>query len=200
MNEKFYNLKKEKQDRMINGAMEVFAKNGYQRASTDDMVKVSEVSKGLWFHYFENKMGLYNFVVSYGVKYALLELSLNVEKKEEDFFAICEGIERAKVAMMEKYPYLPLLLLSLLREQEEVALESVRELKEQYLDMLLQLQMQANTDFFRKKEHFSKLMGIIDYTRNGILEEYYYKPVFHKEGYLEEVGQYLRYMKSLTYR
>ena len=39
MNEKFFDLKKEKQDRMINAALKVFAINGYQKASTDDIVK-----------------------------------------------------------------------------------------------------------------------------------------------------------------
>ena len=38
MNEKFFDLKKEKQDRMINAALKIFAKNGYRHASTDDMV------------------------------------------------------------------------------------------------------------------------------------------------------------------
>ena len=69
MNEKFFELKKEKQDRMINGAMKVFARNGYKRASTDDMVKEAGVSKGLWFHYFGNKLGLYDFIADYAVKY-----------------------------------------------------------------------------------------------------------------------------------
>ena len=32
MNEKFFDLKKEKQDRMINGALKVFALNGYKHA------------------------------------------------------------------------------------------------------------------------------------------------------------------------
>ena len=39
MNEKFFDLAREKQDRMINGAIEVFAKNGYKHASTDDHAK-----------------------------------------------------------------------------------------------------------------------------------------------------------------
>ena len=39
MNEKFFDLKKEKQDRMINAALKVFAENGFRRASTDEMVK-----------------------------------------------------------------------------------------------------------------------------------------------------------------
>ena len=46
MNDKFFDLKKEKQDKMINGAMQVFALKGYKLASTDDMVKVAGVSKG----------------------------------------------------------------------------------------------------------------------------------------------------------
>ena len=38
MNEKFFDLKKEKQDRIINGCMKVFAFCGYAHASTDEMV------------------------------------------------------------------------------------------------------------------------------------------------------------------
>ena len=56
MNDKFFDLSREKQDRMINGAIEVFAKNGFKHASTDDMVKAVDVSKGLWFHYFGSKL------------------------------------------------------------------------------------------------------------------------------------------------
>ena len=74
MNEKFFDLSREKQDRMINGAIEIFAKNGYKHASTDDMVKAVGISKGLWFHYFGSKEGIYVFVYDYCVKYMLLEL------------------------------------------------------------------------------------------------------------------------------
>ena len=51
MNEKFFDLKKEKQDRMINAALKVFALNGYRHASTDDIVREAAISKGLLFHY-----------------------------------------------------------------------------------------------------------------------------------------------------
>ena len=49
MNEKFFDLSREKQDRMINGALEVFARNGYKHASTDDMVKAVDVSGFVYF-------------------------------------------------------------------------------------------------------------------------------------------------------
>ena len=46
MNEKFFDLKKEKQDRMINASLKVFAMNGYAHASTDDIVREAGISKG----------------------------------------------------------------------------------------------------------------------------------------------------------
>ena len=61
MNEKFFDLKKEKQDRMINASLKIFALNGYRHASTDDIVAEAGISKGLLFHYFVNKLGLYTF-------------------------------------------------------------------------------------------------------------------------------------------
>ena len=56
MNEKFFDLKKEKQDRMINAALKAFAVNGYKRASTDEIVKDAGISKGLLFHYFDRNI------------------------------------------------------------------------------------------------------------------------------------------------
>jgi AcrR family transcriptional regulator len=47
MNERFFELKKDRQDRIINGAMRIFAQNGYRHASTDEMVAAASISKGL---------------------------------------------------------------------------------------------------------------------------------------------------------
>ena len=38
MNERFFDLNREKQDRMINAALRIFAQNGYRHASTDVIV------------------------------------------------------------------------------------------------------------------------------------------------------------------
>ncbi len=106
MNEKFFDLPREKQDRMINGALEVFAKNGYKHASTDDMVKAVGVSKGLWFHYFGSKAGLYIFTYDYSVKYLLLEISTVIDEGEKNFFELTKQMELAKNRVIRTYPYL----------------------------------------------------------------------------------------------
>ncbi len=86
MNEKFFDLKKEKQDRMINASLKVFAMNGYAHASTDDIVREAGISKGLLFHYFVSKLGLYSFIYDYSIRYVILELTTGVDKEEKQLF------------------------------------------------------------------------------------------------------------------
>ena len=106
MNSKFFDLAKEKQDRMINAALKVFAENGYKGASTDDIVKEAGISKGLLFHYFSNKIGLYTFVYDYSTRYMMLELTSEVDSKETDFFEIYKQMEMAKLQVLKNYPYM----------------------------------------------------------------------------------------------
>lgn len=47
MNEKFYELPPEKQQRIINAGLEVFGAHDYPQASTDDMTAKAEISKGV---------------------------------------------------------------------------------------------------------------------------------------------------------
>ncbi|WP_432764423.1 TetR/AcrR family transcriptional regulator [Hungatella hathewayi] len=55
MNEQFYDLPQEKQMRIINAGLEVFSKNDYKHAVTDEIARKAGISKGLLFYYFHNK-------------------------------------------------------------------------------------------------------------------------------------------------
>lgn len=112
MNVKFFDLKKEKQDRMINGALKVFALNGYQKASTDDIVKEAGISKGLLFHYFGSKAGVYTFMYEYSARYMTMELSRAVNYRETDLFVLMKQIEDAKAVLLRNYPYMQNFLLT----------------------------------------------------------------------------------------
>ena len=86
MNDKFSDLKKEKQDRMINAALKVFAMNGYQKASTDDIVKEAGISKGLLFHYFGSKAGAYTFMYEYSSRFMMMDHERTVSISEQHLF------------------------------------------------------------------------------------------------------------------
>ena len=123
MNEKFFDLKKEKQDRMINAALKVFAENGFRRASTDEMVKEAGISKGLLFHYFISKTGLYEFVFDYSVKYLMMEMTSAVNAQETDYFVIRRQMEKAKTVAMKNFPFMQIFLLRAGQEDVPEAVE-----------------------------------------------------------------------------
>src|SRR5689334_21987970 len=46
-------------DRILDGALEVFARKGYHGASVDDIVRASGTSKGAVYHHFPNKEAVF---------------------------------------------------------------------------------------------------------------------------------------------
>lgn len=198
MNEKFFELKKDKQDRMINGAMKVFARNGYKRASTDDMVKEAGISKGLWFHYFGNKLGLYSFIADYAVKYMNMELAAMSNRHPESYFETTLAIEKTKLAVRKSYPYIPLFLSSLEREKDEEALTVIGEYKDAYRKARLKAYENVNMDNFREEVSMGVLARTMGLTLDGFLREEYEEDTFSEENYKKEVEDYLHMMAALV--
>ena len=196
MNEKFFDLKKEKQDRMINAALKIFAENGFRRASTDEMVKEAGISKGLLFHYFISKTGLYRFIFDYSVKYLVMEMTSSVNVQETDYFQICRQSEKAKLGTMKNFPYMQLFLLRAECEDAPEAVEAVREPAETLLEAY---------DTILKRVDFSGIAGIaserlakiVDYTLNGLLAEMVREPEFNPKVYYKEALRYLEDMEML---
>ena len=111
VNEKFWDLKKSKQDNMINGSLKVFAGSGFRHASTDEIVAEASVSKGLLFHYFYSKAGLYEFLTEYSARFALVELNSGIAKAGPlPYFELQRKITASECSAMRRYPYMFLFL------------------------------------------------------------------------------------------
>ena len=74
MNEKFWALPKDKQDRIINSALEVFAKNEYKKAPMSEIASAANISKSLLFITFTIKKELYLFLYDYAISTQLRKL------------------------------------------------------------------------------------------------------------------------------
>ncbi len=171
MNEKFFDLAREKQDRMINAAIEVFAKNGYKHASTDDMVKTVGVSKGLWFHYFGSKEGIYVFVYDYCVKYMLLELSTIVDENETNYFELMRQIAKTKVKVGRSYPYLTIFLEEAAHEPEQALAVKTAASRQSYEERLDAYLKHAEIDNVSDKGRRERIKKMLEYTISGIIRE-----------------------------
>jgi len=106
MNEKFYALPEEKRLSIINAGFEIFARNDYKKASTDDIAAKAGISKGLLFYYFHNKKTLYMFLFEYAAK-VLTETVVDTHLREiTDFFELFEYAAKRKYAILSVNPHI----------------------------------------------------------------------------------------------
>lgn len=199
MNEKFFDLKKEKQDRIINAALKVFAQNGYKHASTDDIVAEAGISKGLLFHYFINKLGLYTFLYDYSIRFMALELSTGVNREEDDFFALFKQMESAKLQVLKNYPYMQQFIESTKYENVKEALLATEEKKNSLHEAKENIIRRADLSRFRAEADVGKITNMLTYTVQGIMKRSFFESSFHPEMVNEEIIAYLDMVKALSY-
>ena len=198
MNDRFWELKKEKQDRMINSALKVFSQYGYKHASTDEIVKGAGISKGLLFHYFESKIGLYAFLYDYATRFVTLELTANVEKSENRYYELYKQILSAKANSMSQYPFIFLFLNKADEETDIEAVSVISERREKYQRIMHALRERADITTFMPGIDFEKVGVILDYTIDGLIQKSVLSENFRDDFFLEEATEYVDMMQTMT--
>lgn len=199
MNEKFFDLKKEKQDRMINASLKVFSIGGYKHASTDDIVGEAGISKGLLFHYFGSKLGLYGFLFDYSVRFMKLELTGGVSSSERDYFEIRRQMEYAKMQVLKNYPYMQQFLDRSRTENVKEALLAVEEQRNVLPEVYADIMSRANTGLLAENIDLAKLDAMLEYTIKGLMTEHFQNASFQPEMLYEETVSYLMMLKKMAY-
>ena len=198
MNGKFFDLKKEKQDRMINAALKIFAQNGYRHASTDDIVREAAISKGLLFHYFGSKLGTYTFAYDYSVRYMVLELKAAVSATETDPFEIWKQIEQAKLQALRRYPYMQQFLTRSMSEDVGEALLACEEMRTTLADTYESFRARMDFSSLPAGIDGDKLCKMVDYTLKGLMAERFWDASFQPEMIYRESVSYIDMMKQMV--
>lgn len=185
---------------MINAALKVFAMNSYAHASTDDIVREAGISKGLLFHYFGSKLGLYSFIYDYSIRYVILELTTGVDKTETDYFRLIEQIKEAELPVMRNYPCMLLFLNnSRIENVSEVLVETEDKrtlLEEKYQEILSHATLQE----LDERLEAVRLGQMIAFTEEGLMRKHFYEGSFQPDLYHEELMQYLQVIRQLAVR
>lgn len=200
MNDKFFNLKREKQDRFINAALKVFSEHGYQKASTDDMVREAGISKGLLFHYFGSKLGLYEFVYNYSTKLFMMEYGGILSSDKVDFFEVQKQMELAKRNIMVSYPYMNIFLERAFREESFDVLSVVAASMDQYSDELAKIYSRADISNFKEDVDPSAILKMCLFVSDGVLNEQFRNGRIDPDAYYTEVVAYLDVLKRNLYK
>jgi len=197
MNEKFFDLNREKQDRMINAALRIFAENGYRHASTDIIVKEAGISKGLLFHYFTSKMGLFSFLFDYSIRYMLFEYDRLISAKETDYFKIRREMERAKLNVLRSYPYMNEFIEKSLQENQLDVIETIEISKNNYLEALDKYNNQGSRSGIRSDISSTQLDNMIRYTVDGLTKDQIQGNSFQPDMLFEQICSYLDTLHTL---
>lgn len=187
MNGKFFDLKREKQDKIFNSGFSAFACNGYRHASTDEIVSTAGISKGLLFHYFSSKSLFYASLYNYGTSYALLDLHSQFrEGKSMDFFELERQFLTVETRLLSRYPYLLLFLDSIHLETDPDALQAIQKEKEAdpstVGDFYQQLEDAADYSAYLRIDSKENFASMLRYVKTGVMREV----LPHGEGAAEE--------------
>lgn len=59
----FFNLQEEKRERILKAAIDEFAEKSYESASINQIVKSSDIAKGSFYQYFQDKKDLFTYLI-----------------------------------------------------------------------------------------------------------------------------------------
>lgn len=182
---------------MINGALKVFALSGYKHASTDDIVKEAGISKGLLFHYFTSKIGLYGFLFDYSAKFMLLEMSREIRSSETDLFELTRQMEKARMQVMKLFPYMQQFLNVCLAETCPEAVSEIEEKRSTYAQQMESYMAQADYSELERFGDSERIRRMMRYTIAGITQEMAERYDFTPEKLYQEITEYIAMLERM---
>lgn len=202
MNEKFYTLPEEKQQNIVNAAMEVFAKNEYKRASTDLIAAKAGISKGLLFYYFHNKKELYLFLYDYLIEVMKEQVDASKFSEITDFFELLRYGVSMKVGILQKNPYIMDFAMRAFYSEKEDVSDDLKAVNTTQEDALYKMYF-GSVDMHKFKDgaepyHVFKMLR---WMADGYLHDVQMsgKPVILEE-MMAEFGVWIEMMRKLTYK
>ncbi|MBO4336959.1 MAG: TetR/AcrR family transcriptional regulator [Lachnospiraceae bacterium] len=196
MNERFYDLSREKQDRFINAACRLFSENGYRKASTDDIVKEAGISKGLLFHYFGSKKGFYVYVYKYAARYVHMEYDRSIPKEGMDFFELQRRLELVKRDIIRHYPFMMFFLQRAFRETDEELIAEIAESMDQYSALISEVYSRAHVSRIKAGVDPSDVLKLCLFTSDGILNDQFLQGKPDPDAFLEEILRFLSILEG----
>ncbi len=204
MEEVLKNMDSEKRDRIINAALEEFANNGFKRASTNTIVKNAGISKGLLFHYFENKESLHNYLEKYVVNTVIETIEREIDWNETDFFNRLMQVAIIKGRLTYRFPKIFEFFTSMISDKP---IEDIYAYREDFAPGLLEKVYIYNIDYskFKADQDMERVMKII----NWVIEKYSMellgdllerKTDFDYEKITEDFEEYMKILRKAFYK
>lgn len=199
----FEGLSKEKQTVIINAALDEFTKNGYDKASTNVIVKNAGISKGALFKYFSNKMSLYFYLYEFSEN-IINDIYKQIDYNITDYFDRLKNVGEIKFVVIRKYPQVFNFLKSSLQETNSEVKEFVNKKRDFVIEKGFN-NIYKGVDFskFRDDIDLKVILDLIERIMFSYNEEYTNKLESYADvdkSYLEKWNNYFEVLRKLFYK
>lgn len=156
-------INNEKVIRIINAGCKEFAQFGKVKASLNKILKSAGISKGVFYHYFEDKEALFSFLLFFSVKLSVEEIDEKLEYENQDIIKrICEVTKR-RLDIVKKYPYLMEMNDRFRNEIFQILGEGkYKEVREKFYSE------KVDYSLFKDQENLKEVMHIVRWTYKGL--------------------------------
>lgn len=134
MNQKFFNLTKEKQKAIIDAGYRVFSENKYNKSPMSEIAAEAGISKSLLFHYFTNKKEFYLYLYDYGTNLILEVANKESVFNETDLFQLYLQGAKCKLGVFKKHPDLFNFMLRVYYEEDSQVVKDIAERNSSMMD------------------------------------------------------------------
>jgi len=201
-------LPEEKKKRIIDACMEEFARNGYDKASTNNIVKKAGISKGAIFHYFGNKKNLYLYILDYVISYMTKRLYDIIGTPSADVFERIMNTGLAKIRLVYEEPLMyEIFYMAFISTPEELKEEIQKRYNKIYAENVPAFIENIDMSRFRKDINPAKaletIMLFIDALSNKYINIYRNKSanevLMEMDKLVEEYKEYFEILKRGLY-
>ena len=174
MNEKFYDLEKEKQRTIIDAGFRIFSGSSYKKTPVSEIAAQANISKSLLFHYFQNKKELYLFLWKQAARLSIRVLDAEKCCQPGNLFDRMKKGMEAKFRLIRRYPYMANFVLRAFYEKDSEVRSAI--------------QSSYQSLFAKKEAQLLSTLNPEDYRPGLDLSMMYKQMYWAAEGYLWQVS------------
>lgn len=198
MNERFFLLPQEKQQRILNAGYKVFSEYPYKKSPMSEIADEAGISKSLLFHYFHNKKDLYIYLFEYAKEITNKELLKAGIVEATDFFALLEKSLLAKCNLTRRYPYISAFSLRAFYEQESEIKDCIHHIFwDLYNDNSRMLQNVMENSRFRAGIDIEFMYKEITWAMNGYMHMVYMSGEINADKIESDLSQLIDFWKQM---
>lgn len=205
MKEAFKSLEPSRQYEIFTAAMAEFAEYGYSRASTNRIVKLAGMSKGMLYYYFDNKQSIFDDALDFALDHIEHYMLNDITTEKEGFIERCARLSHVKYIYFKTHPEISRFITSVYfsddlnevqKERNDNFLENRKRIIFNNIDM----------ERFRDDIDHATAIKLVSWTINGYTQEMEHlikaggMEFDQFDAYFEDFDHYLTALRKLYYK